>query len=66
MLNTDLNIEQVDEFYAQLIEAHEDLSTSQSHAMNAALVLLLSNHIGKRTVLENALQIARQTALTSD
>lgn len=66
MLNTELNIEQVDEFYAQLIEAHEDLSTSQSHAMNAALVLLLSNHIGKRTVLENALQIARQTALTSD
>lgn len=66
MLNTDLNIEQVDEFYAQLIEAHEDLSTSQSHAMNAALVLLLSNHIGKRTVLENALQIARQTALTCD
>ncbi|NLJ63309.1 MAG: DUF2783 domain-containing protein [Alcaligenaceae bacterium] len=66
MLNTELNIEQVDEFYAQLIEAHEDLSPSQSHAMNAALVLLLSNHIGKRTVLENALQIARQTALTSD
>lgn len=66
MLNTELNIEQVDEFYAQLIEAHEDLSPSQSHAMNAALVLLLSNHIGKRTVLENALQIARQTALTCD
>ena len=36
MLKTELNIAQADHFYAQLIESHEGLSTSQSHAMNAA------------------------------
>lgn len=66
MLNTELNIAQVDDFYAYLIEAHEGLSTSQSHAMNAALVLILSNHIGDFSVLKEAIKGARETAESSD
>lgn len=51
-----------DGFYARLIDAHRDLSTQQSQAMNAALVLLLANHIGDITVIEQALEHARRAA----
>lgn len=66
MLTTELNLARVDDFYAMLIESHEDLTTSQSHAMNAALVLILSNHIGQPEVLKQALSMARDTAELSD
>lgn len=58
-LYTQSNFAVPDEFYEQLIDAHRDLSTEQSHAMNAALVLLLSNHIGDMGVIADALAKAR-------
>lgn len=66
MLNTELNIAKVDDFYAHLIESHEGLSPSQSHAMNAALVLILSNHLGDIEVIKEAITHARRTAEQSD
>lgn len=66
MINTQQNIANVDDFYAMLIESHDSLSTSQSHAMNAALVLLLCNHIGQFDTIKQALALARNTALLSD
>jgi hypothetical protein len=59
VLNSQSNFPAPDDFYEQLIDAHRDLSTEQSHAMNAALILLLSNHIGDLDVLGQALQTAR-------
>jgi hypothetical protein len=50
-----------DEFYEQLIDAHNGLSDEQSEALNARLILLLANHIGDLKVLREALQTARQT-----
>ncbi len=50
-----------DEFYEQLIDAHNGLSDEQSEALNARLILLLANHIGDLRVLREALQAARQT-----
>ncbi|HEY9278564.1 MAG TPA: DUF2783 domain-containing protein [Eoetvoesiella sp.] len=61
-LNTQTNFAVPDDFYDSLIQAHRDLSTGQSHAMNAALVLLLANHIGDLDVIREALQKARQSA----
>lgn len=58
-LCTQPNFAVPDEFYEHLIEAHRDLSLGQSHAMNAALVLLLSNHIGDLGVIREALEKAR-------
>ena len=58
-LNTEPNLESPDDFYEALIEAHRDYSNEQSHALNARLVLLLANHIGRQAVLEEALQTAR-------
>jgi len=51
-----------DDFYESLIDAHRDLTLEQSHALNARLVLLLANHIGAQTVLQQALDAARHAA----
>ena len=48
-----------DDFYEALIDAHHDLSSAQSLALNARLVLLLANHIGSFDVLKQALLAAR-------
>jgi hypothetical protein len=57
-LKTEPNIAAPDEFYAELLHAHEGLSDDQSAAFNARLILLLSNHIGDRAVLSEALAAA--------
>lgn len=62
-LNTHPNITSPDTFYEHLIHSHAGLSTEQSHAMNAGLVLLLANHIGDMNVLREALEHARASAL---
>ena len=54
------NIEDADGFYAELLAAHEGLSDAQSHALNARLVLLLSNVVGDREVLRRAFELAKQ------
>ncbi len=58
-LVTQPNLSAPDEFYEALIDTHRDLSSEQSHALNARLVLLLANHIGALPVLRQALQAAR-------
>ena len=60
-LNTAPNLEAPDDFYEALIETHQGLSTEQSHALNARLVLLLANHIGSLGVLREALKAARES-----
>lgn len=65
-LNTQSAFDVPDDFYEHLIDAHRDLSTAQSHAMNAALVLLLSNHIGDLDVITEALAHARATVHDAD
>lgn len=59
MLNTDTNLAAPDDFYEALIDAHRDLSNEQSQEMNAALILLLANHLGDMAVLREALAQAR-------
>ena len=57
-LNTDPNIDRPDDFYAELLAAHEGLSDSESAALNARLILTLANHIGDRGVLSEAVCLA--------
>ena len=59
MLNTRPHMASYDDFYEALLTAHQGLSTEESHAMNARLVLLLANHIGDAAVLQEALRVAR-------
>lgn len=62
-LITEPHLDAPDDFYEALIDAHRDLGTAQSHELNAKLVLLLANHVGRLDVLRQALAAARAGVL---
>jgi Protein of unknown function (DUF2783) len=47
-----------DDFFAELVNAQRDLSDQDAQKMLAKLVLVLANHIGERSVLSEAIQLA--------
>jgi len=61
-LNLAPNIIDQDGFYAALINTHDGLTESESHALNARLILILANHIGDMGVLTQALRVAKGDA----
>jgi hypothetical protein len=64
-LITDPHLDAPDDFYEALIEAHQGLSTDESNAFNARLLLVLANHVGSLAVLRQAIAAAA-TATTAD
>ena len=60
-LSTSSNFANPDAAYRMIVEAHRGLSDEDSAALDAALVLLLANHIGDLSVLKEALEQAAQT-----
>lgn len=54
-LSTTPNLARPDEFYADLLAAHEGLSKSESDAFNARLILILANQVGDQDALKQAL-----------
>ncbi len=62
-LSTSSNFSNPDAAYRMIVEAHRGLSEDDSAALDAALVLLLANHIGDLDVLQQALHQAGQTLL---
>ena len=48
-----------DAVYAALMAAHDGLSTAESHALNARLVLLLANELGDPARIDAVLRAAR-------
>ena len=59
-LVTTRNLSEPDAAYARLIRAHEGLTKEESDAFNARLILILMNHVGDETVLNEALEAARR------
>jgi hypothetical protein len=59
-LITEANFTDADGFYAALNELYRDASEAEVERIHARLILLLANHIGDETVLEQALAIAGQ------
>ena len=59
MLITEPNLERPDDCYEALLAAHQGLTPAQSHDLNARLVLLLANQIGRLDVLKAAFAAAR-------
>jgi hypothetical protein len=53
------DLEPGDAFYEALMDAHTGLTESQSHLLNARLILVLANHVGNLDVLKEAIQMAR-------
>ena len=59
-LNIDFNLgTQGDSLFNDLLNAHEGLTDDQSIQLNAAIILLLSNHIGDAAVVRDAITRAR-------
>ncbi|MHA6263108.1 DUF2783 domain-containing protein [Arenibacterium sp. CAU 1754] len=50
---------QQDDFYNALMDAHTGLSETDSHALNARLVLMMANRIGDLEALTDILTTAR-------
>lgn len=53
------NLKAPDDFYADLIAAHDSKTDAESEAFNARLILVLANHIGDHAVLREALDAAQ-------
>jgi hypothetical protein len=64
VLNTAPNMNNPDDFYALLLEAHAGKSAEESSALNAKLILLLANHIGDMDVLIEAMRHASKPVTT--
>ena len=60
VLSTKSNFSDPDAAYRLIVEAHRGLSDEQSADLDAALVLILANHIGDLDVLREAIALAKR------
>jgi hypothetical protein len=58
-MKTQLNLQDPDGFYEQLLDAHQDLDADQSAMLNARLVLILANQVGDAKVLKECVEAAK-------
>jgi hypothetical protein len=65
-LSTDSNFTKPDDAFRAVVEAHRGLSDAQSADLDAALVLILANHIGDLGVLREAIDLAKRRMAISD
>jgi hypothetical protein len=59
-LSTSSNFAKPDDAFRMIVEAHRGLSDAQSADLDAALVLVLANHIGDPDVLREAIELAKR------
>jgi Protein of unknown function (DUF2783) len=64
-LSTRSNFANPDDAFRAIVEAHRGLSDEQSADFDAAMVLILANHIGDLDVLREAIALARRRMLDS-
>ena len=65
-LSTSSNFARPDDAFRAVVEAHRGLSDAQSADLDAALVLILANHIGDLGVLREAIELAKRRMVTSE
>jgi hypothetical protein len=59
-LSTSSNFAKPDDAFRMIVESHRGLSDAQSADLDAALVLVLANHIGDIEVLREAIELAKR------
>ena len=64
-LSTRSHFPNPDDAFRAIVEAHRGLSDEESADLDAALVLILANHIGDLDVLREAIALARRRMLES-
>jgi hypothetical protein len=57
-LKNDLNLQDADGFYEQLLDTHRDLTEQESAQLNARLILVLANQVGDAGKLTQCLELA--------
>jgi hypothetical protein len=62
-LSTSSNFAKPDDAFRVIVEAHRGLTDAQSADFDAAMVLILANHIGDIEVLREAITLARRRML---
>jgi hypothetical protein len=62
-LSTSSNFVKPDDAFRAVVEAHRGLPEEQSADLDAALVLILANHIGDIEVLHEAIALAKRRML---
>ena len=62
-LSTSSNFVSPDDAFRAIVEAHRGLTEAQSADLDAALVLVLANHIGDLDVLREAIALAKRRSL---
>ena len=60
-LSTASNFAKPDDAFRMIVEAHRGLAEAQSADLDAALVLILANHIGDLEVLGQAIELAKRS-----
>lgn len=62
-LSTSSNFSRPDDAFRAVVEAHRGLTDEQSADLDAALVLILANHIGDIDVLHEAILLAKRRVI---
>ena len=65
-LSTSSNFVKPDDAFRAIVEAHRGLNDAQSADLDAALVLILANHIGDIAVLREAISLAKRRVLDAE
>ena len=60
------NFVKPDDAFRAVVEAHRGLNDEQSADLDAALVLILANHIGDIDVLREAIALAKRRLFEAD
>ena len=59
-MKQNLNFQDADAFYEQLLDAHTGLNREDSELLNARLILLMANQIGDTGVLKACIEAAQR------
>ena len=65
-LSASSNFVKPDDAFRAIVEAHRGLNDEQSADLDAALVLILANHIGDIDVLREAIALAKRRLFDAD
>jgi hypothetical protein len=65
-LSTASNFANPDDAFRAIVEAHRGLNDEQSADFDAALVLILANHIGDIEVLREAIALAKRRIIDAN
>ena len=65
-MKTQLNLQDADAFYEQLLNAHLGLSREESELLNARLILIMANQLSDTALLQACIAAAKSPETRAD